>query len=1143
MICPLLRGSARFACTLIGFLASLASLPAQTPQGRILNTFNGTLSDYEPILETETMIACAETHMVQEWNGQHEEWWKVRFWDKDGSNYSERMIPAGKGASGSPFVRCKAEGNDLFFPSGGSFYRVNRNPAIPIDWVGYIDDTLCDLNDQYAVVRIKYAQDWDGIKFFDRQTFQQVGRVATTLRVQELTLRDDDIVFTSRDGKGKYHLHRMPYPDFSRSDVVKSKISALPGAYESVSYFGEDFAVVQNWPNEYIIRYSDPAKKGKPGIYPVKEAWDSATWLECNGTLARWVGQPEPSLHHVEFSNGSYTLKPVGLPPGLLNSRVLSAGADSIYITNAVTYGGYQADANWVNRLSFALGRQLSVAPVVADERDGVMRFTVKLDDVSTEAVTFSYETAGGSAVSGTDFTAVSGTASIAAGEREVHIDVPLTEDFSIERPESFELRITTLSGALCDTPSAVGRIRGSGSRLVEEVANDSGGFVVGTLDTTTSRADARHSFLIGATTVNARKLGFEAFWPVADGADGFRYARALPLGSDDMKLCQFDGATGELLEVFDHAPFSAQGAELVLGKGAGFVRYSFYDGLPVLSLAGLVVPEGPEEKQFTLRSERTHQVLDLAAVWSDPGSTLGEPSLEQQPSGDILFTLAGGEEQPQAYDFTVNLSTTLSAQGIPGTFSMLVPVVITEDDIGPMTFVPGTATNGESLAASGNRVWSGGEGGKLLESFVFQGGTLSAGIKVSLPAGTELRPDIPMRGYNENHAIATNGDSVFAGARKGPGTGYTFVSGVNTTKPKARHVFTKSWPLAQVASESFVVTAYGPLPVDVPRRVEVRQAKTNKVLKSLQADLTQGFFGFSLAITDKVLWISSPQSDKVDGYNLTTFTQVRSITSPAAVSGGVFGYSIAAQGPYLVVGEPSNTAPGAVWVFSADGQLVKKLSSGVAEGKDGFGSQVATRGGRILVGSGLLDGPASGGYHEEDPGGHRPVMLWNTPEADPIRLVSSFAGSAAHDSGYAIALLDGCAVVAAMSEFTSGVEYYAFPPAAALAKSDASGGAATVAVPGWPVEGSPDPVWSFAKAAGGGMEVSVDLGGALADPAAVVMEWSGDLIEWVPLADAQGANLAAAKVATITAGEGTLKVEMMPDAAGKGFFRMRKKE
>ncbi|QJE96509.1 hypothetical protein [Luteolibacter luteus] len=136
MICPLLRGHIPFVCLLAALFLPSAVLRAQAPQGRITNTFKAHPASYEPILETETMIVSAETVAIEEWPGKTRyEWRKVKFWNRDGSNYNERIIPPGLGAN--TWTKCIAHGNDIFLPDGGSFHMVNRNPAVQIKRLNY----------------------------------------------------------------------------------------------------------------------------------------------------------------------------------------------------------------------------------------------------------------------------------------------------------------------------------------------------------------------------------------------------------------------------------------------------------------------------------------------------------------------------------------------------------------------------------------------------------------------------------------------------------------------------------------------------------------------------------------------------------------------------------------------------------------------------------------------------------------------------------------------------------------------------------------------------------------------------------------------------------------------------------------------
>ncbi len=90
-------------------------------------------------------------------------------------------------------------------------------------------------------------------------------------------------------------------------------------------------------------------------------------------------------------------------------------------------------------------------APVLAEGNSGTANlvFTVTLATASALPVTFSYATAaGGSAIAGSDFTAVSGTVTIAAGQTSATIAVPVSGDTLYEADESVQLVISNASGA-----------------------------------------------------------------------------------------------------------------------------------------------------------------------------------------------------------------------------------------------------------------------------------------------------------------------------------------------------------------------------------------------------------------------------------------------------------------------------------------------------------------------------------------------------------------------------------------------------------------------------------------------------------------------------------------------------------------------
>ena len=1110
--------------------------------GRILDTFPGEIRAHEPFLETETMIVNAKTHFIDQPGRQRTEWLKVMFRDKDGGNYSERILPAGLGA-GSSFMRCRAQGNDILLPSGGYMYFVNRDPSVPVASRSILEDNLCAITDRYLILRTLVAQDNDGINFRDRHTGAQVGRVQTSLRVQQLEFRENDIIFTSRDAKGRFRLHRMNHPDFSAGPVVKMKISPMPGVYGSIDFFGKNFAVVSNLKgSRSILRYTDPAKKGKPGVYPMNIGAVYGEWFECDGTLAQWVPYPTPGLFHAVFADKAVSLVPAGLPAGFLGSHFVSAGEESFYVTGPTLYPGFQKPGDWVHRLDFAPGRSLMIDSPVADERDGILRFTARLDRAAAQAVSFDYATMAGSAGAGDDFTPIAGTATIPAGETQVAIDVPLIEDFTIERPESLELHVTGVQGAFCDSARVVGRIRGSGARVIEEVADDTSGVVVGTLDGNGSRTGSANAITVGGREVEARPLGFEGFWPVSDSGDGYRYARAIPLGSDRMKLCQFDAANGDLLEEFDHSAFLCQDGELVLAKGLGYVRYAFFDGFPVLSLDNFKPVEGGGEQTFTVASERTHRDLDFAAEWNDPAREAGEISFELKADGDIEFRITPLDDRRAGLGLPLGIRVTTTEAGNPVPANMIAGVTIADNDVAATAFVPAETFRPLAIAAGGERLWLARTGGAMLESFDFSGGTLVPGPKATLPKGVRLVSN-NFHGFGAGQALSFDGSRLLVSADKVTGPGLLTLAGAGGAKPKGRFFTTQLQGTSQVAAAGLSVSSNTiPLP-GTHCAVQVRDVK-NRLLAELRPNALQGTsFGYSMALVGDMLWIASPKTSgsggggRVDGFQLPGFVPRRTLLSPDPVEGGTFGYAIAAHGPYLVIGEPSNTAPGAAWVFSADGtSMLKRLDSG-EEGLDGFGCQVATRNGRILIGAGRIEGNF-GSVAPAAPA-HRPVLLWEDPDANPLRLVPSTADAPGYESGHRIALLDDCAVIAAGTETSGGLEFVALPVARTAAVAPSIAGAEPV-VPGWPAEDAPAPRWSLRRSAGDGIEVIAALGGIPERPEQVLLEWSPDLVNWEPLVDAAGTILKPAKVSSFTSAGGTLSLHVTTGSGTSCYFRLR---
>ena len=84
---------------------------------------------------------------------------------------------------------------------------------------------------------------------------------------------------------------------------------------------------------------------------------------------------------------------------------------------------------------------------VIVSEGAGTAKVVVALSQAAASTVTVNYQTAADSATTA-DFTATSGTLTIAAGDREGVINVPLTNDTVNEGVEAFTVNLSNASGA-----------------------------------------------------------------------------------------------------------------------------------------------------------------------------------------------------------------------------------------------------------------------------------------------------------------------------------------------------------------------------------------------------------------------------------------------------------------------------------------------------------------------------------------------------------------------------------------------------------------------------------------------------------------------------------------------------------------------
>lgn len=166
----------------------------------------------------------------------------------------------------------------------------------------------------------------------------------------------------------------------------------------------------------------------------------------------------------------------------------------------------------------------LSVGDVSLREGDSgtaELMFIVTLDKAATGPVTVNYATANGTASAGSDYAALTGTLTFAAGETSKMVHVVVNADTAVEANETFSLTLSSATGATIADAVAIGQITdddtqqdpGNGTGKVWLINSVSGPDIIG-FDPAVDRIDLGnaniHSFIIIDTP---QGFGFTSPW------------------------------------------------------------------------------------------------------------------------------------------------------------------------------------------------------------------------------------------------------------------------------------------------------------------------------------------------------------------------------------------------------------------------------------------------------------------------------------------------------------------------------------------------------------------------------------------------------------------------------------------------------
>lgn len=283
----------------------------------------------------------------------------------------------------------------------------------------------------------------------------------------------------------------------------------------------------------------------------------------------------------------------------------------------------------------------LRVSDPVVDEAAGVARFVVSLDRPSTGAVSFTYATADGTARAGSDYSAVSGNITFAAGQMSRTIEVPITNDALDEGVEGFSLLLTNVVGAAVADTNGTALIAASDNARIQRptisvdpaVIGESQGYVEVVVRLSAPSAD-EVEVRYGTDSGTAGLSDYEPTSGILRFAPGETVRTVRIAVSDD--------AVAEAIESFEVELSNAVNG--LIGQSAGVVTIIDNDraaGPPVVSLRDVVVDESAEFADVVVTLDRP-STGPVALTYRTANGTAASGSDYAAQTGTIVF--AAGE-------------------------------------------------------------------------------------------------------------------------------------------------------------------------------------------------------------------------------------------------------------------------------------------------------------------------------------------------------------------------------------------------------------------------------------------------------------------------------------------------------------------
>ncbi|MCC7265231.1 MAG: hypothetical protein IT369_22215, partial [Candidatus Latescibacteria bacterium] len=293
----------------------------------------------------------------------------------------------------------------------------------------------------------------------------------------------------------------------------------------------------------------------------------------------------------------------------------------------------------------------ITVNDVSANEGNSgtsTLTFTLTLSNASTSAITVAYATANGTATSGSDYTAASGTLTFNAGETSKTVAISIAGDALSENDETINLNLSNPTNATIADAQGIGTLindDASPSLTINDVsvAEGNSGTKSLTFTATLSTASGRSVTVLYATANGTATSGSD--YTAASGTLTFNAG----VTAQTVAITITGDATNEADETFTVNLSSPSGATISDGQGIGTLTND--DAVPTISVNDVTVTEGNSgttAMNFTVSlsavSGQTVTVAYATANGAAPGSSSAALAGSDFTAASGILTIAAGQ-------------------------------------------------------------------------------------------------------------------------------------------------------------------------------------------------------------------------------------------------------------------------------------------------------------------------------------------------------------------------------------------------------------------------------------------------------------------------------------------------------------------